>query len=321
MSVEPRNWHTVDVGGLNMRVMDAGVGEPMLFLHGWGLTPRIYSRALAHLYGEGVRVIAPAMPGYAGSDPPPREGHSLDWYAARLELLLEALGIEVPVFIAGHSLGGGVAIRFATNHPEWARSLTLVDPVGGSPSKFGRRSTSQVMTHRPWWHWAVGAAREADPRLLPGLLPGVLRDFVPSAVRQPVSMLLSGVAALTADLAGEAQALVDSGLPVIFVWGDRDRLMLPGAFSAIVQEIPASIVHGRHGWLLSDPEQFGSVLHDSLLVHAMLEQERRGRSLVPDEDTTLAKVIPHERRRRARTPETPRGPRGTRAPRPGGDAS
>jgi hypothetical protein len=52
------------------------------------------------------------------------------------------------------------------------RSLTLVDPVGGSPSKFGRRSTSQVMTHRPWWHWAVGAAREADPRLLPGAATG-----------------------------------------------------------------------------------------------------------------------------------------------------
>jgi len=101
----------------------------------------------------------------------------------------------------------------------------------------------------------------------------------------------------------------------------REEAMGGGALADVAGSLPSEVVHGRHGWLLSDPEQFGSVLHDSLLVHAMLEQERRGRSLVPDEDTTLAKVIPHERRRRARTPETPRGPRGTRAPRPGGDAS
>jgi len=307
VSVAPPDWHTVEVGGARIRVLDAGVGEPMVFLHGWGLTPRIYSRALAHLHGEGIRVIAPALPGYAGSDPPPRDGYSLDWYAARIELLLEELGIDTPVFLAGHSLGGGIAIRFATNHPEWVRSLTVVDPVGGAPSKFGRRREHEVMTHRPIWQAAVGAVREAHPRLLPALLPSVLRDFLPSAIRQPVSMVMTGINALTADLATEAETLVTSGLPVIFVWGDRDRLMLPGAFAAIENEVPLSIVQGRHGWLLSDPEQFGSVLHDALLVHGMLEQDRRGRLVVPAEDTPLAKVIPHERRRRSRRPPPPGG--------------
>ncbi len=307
MSGPPPAWRTVEVAGSNVRLMEAGAGEPLLFLHGWGLTPRIYTRALAHLYGEGVRVIAPALPGYAGSDPPPRGGYTLDWYAARVEQLLEVLGITTPVFMAGHSLGGGVAIRFATNHPEWVRSLTLVDPVGGSPSKMGRRTTAEVMTHRPFWQWAVGAVREADPRLLPRLVPGVLRDFVPSAIRQPVSMLLSGVKALTADLADEARDLVDSGLPVIFVWGEQDQLMMPGAFAAIESAVPANIVRGRHGWLLSDPEQFGSVLHDALLVHGMLEQERRGAVVVPAHDSSLATVIPHERRNRARPTPRPKG--------------
>jgi len=294
------DWRTIEVGGRNVRVMEAGSGEPLLFLHGWGLTPRIYTRALAHLYGEGVRVIAPALPGYAGSDAPPKEGFSLDWYAAHTEQLLEVLGITAPVLLAGHSLGGGIAIRFATNHPEWVRSLTLVDPVGGAPSKFGRRSAGEVMTHRPWYQWAVGAVREADPRLLPRLVPGVLRDFLPSALRRPISMAMSGLTALTADLAEEARELVEGGMAVIFVWGDQDRLVLPGAFAAIESEVPASIVRGRHGWLVSDPEQFGSVLHDALLVHGMLESERRGSAITVDEGTSLATVLPHERRGRAR---------------------
>ncbi|MDQ1709483.1 MAG: hypothetical protein QOG49_868 [Frankiaceae bacterium] len=303
MSGPQPDWRTVEVAGRTVRVMEAGSGEPLLFLHGWGLTPRIYTRALAHLYGEGVRVIAPALPGYAGSAPPPKDGFSLDWYAAHTEQLLGVLGITTPVLLAGHSLGGGIAIRFATNHPEWVRSLTLVDAVGGMPSKFGRRSGGEAMTHRPWWQWAVGAVREADPRLLPRLVPGVLRDFVPSAVRSPVSMMKSGVAALTADLAAEARDLIDEGLAVIFVWGDQDRLVLPGAFAEIESEVPASIVRGRHGWLVSDPEQFGSVLHDALLVHGMLESERRGRAVVVDESTSLATVLPHERRMRARRPK------------------
>ena len=302
MSGPQPDWRTVEVAGRSVRLMEAGAGEPLLFLHGWGLTPRIYTRALAHLYGEGLRVIAPALPGYAGSDAPPKEGFTLDWYAAHIEQLLEVLGIDAPVLLAGHSLGGGISIRFATNHPEWVRSLTLVDPVGGAPSKFGRRSGGEVMTHRPWWHWVVGAVREADPKLLPRLVPGVLRDFVPSAVRRPVSMVMSGFTALTADLAEEARQLVDGGLAVIFVWGDQDRLVLPGAFAAIKNQVPASIVRGRHGWLVSDPEQFGSVLHDALLVHGMLESEHRGQALVVDEETSLATVLPHERRGRARKP-------------------
>lgn len=300
MSGPQPDWRTVEVGGRSVRLMEAGAGEPLLFLHGWGLTPRIYTRALAHLYGEGVRVIAPALPGYAGSSAPPREGFTLDWYAAHVDSLLEVLGITTPVLLAGHSLGGGIAIRFATNHPERVRSLTLVDPVGGAPSKFGRRSGDEAMTHRAWWHWAAGAVREADPRLLPRLVPGLLRDFVPSAVRRPLSMLMSGVTALTADLAPEVRELIDAGLAVIFVWGDQDKLVLPGAFAGIKSELPASIVRGRHGWLLSDPEQFGSVLHDALLVHGMLESERRGSPIVVAADTALSAVLPHERRGRAR---------------------
>lgn len=304
MSGPQPDWRTVEVAGRSVHLMEAGAGEPLLFLHGWGLTPRIYTRALAHLYGEGVRVIAPALPGYAGSAAPPKEGFTLDWYAAHVEQLLEVLGITTPVLLAGHSLGGGIAIRLATNHPEWVRSLTLVDPVGGAPSKFGRRSGDEVMTHRPWWHWAVGALREADPRLLPRLVPGVLREFVPSAVRRPVSMVMSGITALTADLAAEASKLIDEGLAVIFVWGDQDRLVLPGAFAAITSQVPASIVRGRHGWLVSDPEQFGSVLHDALLVHGLLESERRGRAVAVDDATSLATVLPPERRGRARKPRT-----------------
>ncbi len=50
-----------------VEVMTAGRGDPLVFLHGWGLTPRSYLRAVVRLCGAGVRVIAPPCPASAAA--------------------------------------------------------------------------------------------------------------------------------------------------------------------------------------------------------------------------------------------------------------
>ena len=287
-------WHVTTVDGARVRWLEAGSGEPLLFLHGWGLSPRTYENAIIRLCAAGVRVIAPGLPGFGGSDGLPLRDINVTAYAERVGRFVDTLDLPVPVFLAGHSLGGGVALRLAVDRPELVRSLTLVDPVGGSPSRRG-------MSSRPWWHWAVGAAGEVDPRSLPRLLPGVLREFVPSTVRRPLSTLLSAYAALTVDLADEAQELVASGMPVLFVWGDRDRLIAPGAFAKIESAIAHEIVEGRHGWLLAEPENFATLLRNALVVHAMLERKQRGQSPAVAPDATLSEAFPPERRHRNRS--------------------
>jgi hypothetical protein len=96
---------------------------------------------------------------------------------------------------------------------------------------------------------------------------------------------------------------------VLFVWGDRDRLITPGAFAEIANELTPEVVKGRHGWLLTEPEEFATLLHNALVVHAMLERSRRGQRVRgPFADKEL---FPPERRHRAR-----RGDTGTRAAKP-----
>ena len=127
-------WHTTTVGGARTRWLDSGTGDPLLFLHGWGMTPRVYARAITPLTRAGIRVIAPALPGFGGSSGVSPLGLTIDAYAARVAEFVDALDLGSPAFVMGHSLGGGVAIRLAATRPDLVRSLTLVNSVGGAPS-------------------------------------------------------------------------------------------------------------------------------------------------------------------------------------------
>jgi pimeloyl-ACP methyl ester carboxylesterase len=288
------SWRRVDVDGCSMRVMEAGEGEPLVFLHGWGLSPRTYEEGIARLTARGVRVIAPALPGFGGSDGPPLLRIDLKAYSRRIAGLIDALALEEPVFLVGHSFGGGVAMQLATDRPDLVRSLTLVNSVGGAP---GRRTG---MADSSWLRWMLGALTELHPRALAGSLPSLVKAVVPNVLRRPVTLTLTAYLALTVDLVDQARALVASGMPVLFVWGDQDRLVLPGALRSVEGALPAEVVHGRHGWLLTGPEEFATILRDALVVHAMLERKRRGQSMRFPAGMSLAELIPPERRTHAR---------------------
>ncbi len=301
----PRNplatptWRTVNVDGDSIRVMEAGTGDPLLFLHGWGLSPQTYAAGITRLTSAGIRVIAPSLPGFAGSDGPPLGSVDMRTYAHRIGRLLDVLGLDQPVFVAGHSFGGGVAIQLATDRPHRVRSLTLINSVGGAP---GRRAG---LVDASWVRWMLGTVTELSPGAVARSAPAMLRALVPNVVRHPLHSVLSAKLALTANLADEAARLVASGLPVLFVWGDADRLILPGALADVAGSLPSQVVQGRHGWLLSEPEEFATLLRNALVVHAMLERKRRGQSLVLPEGSSLQDLLPQERRTASRVPIRP----------------
>src|SRR6476661_8871016 len=103
----------------------AGAGMPVILLHGWALADNTYRNVISRIAGQGCRVIAPAMPGFGGTHDLPKQQFSIGGYARWLANLLEALELDEPAVVVGHSFGGGVAIRFAHDHPRRVRSLVL----------------------------------------------------------------------------------------------------------------------------------------------------------------------------------------------------
>ena len=112
----------------------AGDGPPVIFLHGIGGEAAAYAPLLGRL--PGYRGIAWNMPGYGASErgawPPSFAGLSL-----ALAGFIGALGAP-RVHLAGHSIGGMLALEHAARRPEQVASLTLI----GTTPAFGGRDES-----------------------------------------------------------------------------------------------------------------------------------------------------------------------------------
>ncbi len=240
----------------------AGEGLPVLFLHGWALGQHSYKRALKRLVHLGCRVWAPALPGFGGTPDLPSRRFSFAGYADWVAEFCDAVGIDEPLFVIGHSFGGGVAIKFAHDTPARTRYLVLVNSVGGSTWQ-SAGSTIRSMADRPLWDWGIHFPQDVLP--LPQvtrIIPVLLEDALPNLMRNPLALWRVGQLARKADLTPELEQLKARQLPVVVLWGDKDEIIPRASFEALCQALGSEgeIIHGAHSWLLADPDAFGEVM-------------------------------------------------------------
>ena len=105
----------------------AGEGQAVVLLHGIGSTSLTWE-SVAPSLADRHDVIAPDFLGH-GASAKPRGDYSLGAFASGVRDLLQVLGVERATLV-GHSLGGGVAMQFAYQHPELCERLVLVSSGG-----------------------------------------------------------------------------------------------------------------------------------------------------------------------------------------------
>lgn len=276
MSSAPRlRWHRTTLDGREAFYGDVGDGPPAVFVHGWGLTARPYADAIAALAEAGLRVVAPALPGFGRSADVPGvlTWERLAWW---MHELCEHAGVKEPAFFVGHSFGGAVSTATAWYHPELVRSLTLVNAVGGAVWKPGAEDgEEQHLGERPIWDWVRTLPSEFGRREYRRVFPVIARDFASNALFNLAALRRAAHMARTADLRDELNELAERGLPVTVLWGDQDRVVPEAAFAATCEATGAGaeVVEGApHSWLLADPEGFGELMTTSLAVQSRLQQ-------------------------------------------------
>jgi pimeloyl-ACP methyl ester carboxylesterase len=117
----------LELAGIATAVLEGGAGPPVVLLHGPGEFSAVWGRAIPEL-ATSHRVIVPDLPGHGASGLP--DGRlDLDRVLAWLSELIERT-CDRPPTVAGHLMGGAIALRFAANRPDQVRSLVLVDSFG-----------------------------------------------------------------------------------------------------------------------------------------------------------------------------------------------
>jgi pimeloyl-ACP methyl ester carboxylesterase len=117
----------VDVSGRKLHMLEAGHGTPtVVIVPALGDNVLVWMRIQRALASE-MRVCVYDRAGIGWSDPSPRGRRTIDGAAGDLRALLDAAGIEPPLILVGHSIGGAIARRFATRYPDMVAGMVLVD--------------------------------------------------------------------------------------------------------------------------------------------------------------------------------------------------
>ena len=93
---------------------EAGQGKPLVLIHGWPLSTRMWEYQMTELAGKGIRCIAYDRRGFGRSDHPPG-GYDYDTLADDLKAVMDKLDLQ-DVTLAGFSMGGGEVARYMSRH-------------------------------------------------------------------------------------------------------------------------------------------------------------------------------------------------------------
>lgn len=241
----------IRVHGHDIAYRMAGEGPTVLLVHGMAGSSRTW-RSLMPVLAEGCRVLAPDLLGH-GETVSSAGDYSLGGFATMLRDLLAALDIERAT-VVGQSLGGGVAMQLAYQHPELVERLVLVSSGGLG------REVSLVLR---------GLAVPGVDLLGPVVFPAFVRDLgdrvsrsiARLGIRAPrAAEMWDAYASLTdpahraaflrtlravVDPGGQAVSAADrlslaSSMPTLIVWGDADPIIPVSHAYAAHEAIPGS---------------------------------------------------------------------------------
>jgi len=116
--------HEIEVGGLTFNVREHGEGSPVLLLHGFPETSRMWEPLMEHLAGEGFHCLAPDQRGYSpGARPEGANHYTYSTLAADAAGILDAMGWE-RAHLIGHDWGGLAGWAAVGFYPERVLSWT-----------------------------------------------------------------------------------------------------------------------------------------------------------------------------------------------------
>lgn len=243
----------LDGDGVRLRYVVRGAGPPVLLVHGFAISAAVNWAATGILDSLAARytVIAPDLRGHGASDKPQEPAAYGVRFVEDLVRLLDHL--RVPrAHVVGYSMGGAIALRLLTLHPD--RVISAV--IGGAGWRPGEVGPPPVVRE---WLIRLDAAARGELTVSEALAGPVRAEWGPdlrAALDRNDPRALGAVIRGGAGLAVSEAELRANRVPALAVFGERDALVradvdrLAGVLAGVeVEAIPGT----DHFSVLGDP--------------------------------------------------------------------
>ncbi len=208
----------VNIDGLNLAYARRGEGAPLVLIHGYPLDHSIWE-PLAPFLEHDFDLIIPDLRGFGETDVMEADNSIVD-YASDIAGLLTHLKIRKAI-LAGHSMGGYVALAFAREYEQRVAGLAMVSSqmAADTPDKKdGRYATArQVLEH------GVGPVVEAmAPKLS---ADPQWQEFARELIAKQSPLGISSALQAMAERPDSSEVFRGFPFPVAIVHGDADVLI------------------------------------------------------------------------------------------------
>jgi pimeloyl-ACP methyl ester carboxylesterase len=242
------------VRGIELEVLRAGKGEPMLLLH--GLHTVDPDAPFLALLGQHAEIIAPSHPGFGHSPRP----NGFDTIYDLVHLYLDLLDMlpHPKVTLLGFSFGGWLAAEIAATCCHRLQRLILADPLG---VKLGDRESRDILdlfntapaeVERRTWH---------DPAKWAPSLDTMTDDAIVVYARNRDALCLYGWQPFMYN-PSLPRWLCRIAVPTLVLWGASDGVVTPEYGATYASLIPGArfelIEHAGHHPEIEQPARFAA---------------------------------------------------------------
>ncbi|WP_231491411.1 alpha/beta fold hydrolase [Microbulbifer sp. HZ11] len=204
-------------------------GKTVVLLHGKNFSGAYWQSTIDALSRQGYRVIAPDQIGFGKSSKPEGFQFTFQALADSTKALLDKLDVSRAT-VAGHSMGGMLATRFALMYPETVKKLVLINPIGLEDWK---RFTPYQPVEQ-----AIAQEKQQTPEKVKSYMTAAYFDGKWKAAYDPLLAIQAGwtigpdadkiaeIDARTSDMVFTQPVLYEFGdlkAPTLLIIGTRDR--------------------------------------------------------------------------------------------------
>lgn len=223
---------------MNISFNEFGSGQPVVLLHAFPLSKKMWTPQIEALANEGFRVITPDLRGF-GDTESFADINQMEEMAKDVKDLLDILKIEKAI-VGGLSMGGYVVFNFYRLFPHKTAALIFADtsPDPDSPEKQETRKGLIDQIEK-------SGSQALIDQMLSGLLSRATKETKPEIVEEIEKMFLEtkpkgAIAALRGMAArkNHNDLLADISVPVLLIFGKDDTVTAPATGAKLHSEIP-----------------------------------------------------------------------------------